>query len=161
MGRLWLLRRHMRNRKGFSTIIATIFLVLVVLFLYFNVFMFIQNQDTKFQDIISQSQQLDADRNVECLTITSPAISIAALNQVNVACTIINNSSLPVKITRVWLKDINTNDVGYSDLLSLSIGPGTTKNVDFQVNLLNASPTDNYHMDLVTFRGNLFSSSFP
>ena len=157
------LSRHkhsVRNRRGFSAVIGTIFMVLVVLFLYFNVFMFIQNQDTKFQDVISQSQQLDVDRNAERVTIANIQSPMMEANQVYITCTIINNSSLPVKITRVWIKDLNTGNMGNSDSspLPLVLPSGSSAiQKSFIINIQN--PSGLFYLQFVTSRGNLVSSN--
>ena len=156
------LNHLIRNRRGFSAVIATIFMVLVVLFLYFNVFMFIQNQDIKFQDAISQSQQLDVDRNAERVTIANIQPAVIGSDQVTITCTFINNSSLPVKITRVWIKDLVTGNVGNSTLspLPLVLSPGEiTVPQTFTVSI--QSPSGWFYLQFVTSRGNLVSSNIP
>ena len=42
-------KRFLKNKKGYSGIVATIFMVLVMLFLVFNVNMYMQDRDSALQ----------------------------------------------------------------------------------------------------------------
>lgn len=91
-------RKKLRiNRKGYSAIIGTIFMVLIILFLYFNVFTFSLNRNTDFQDVISRSEQLDADRNAEQITITNSFLTFPS-GQIKLYCTLSNNGTVPVQL---------------------------------------------------------------
>jgi hypothetical protein len=138
--------------------IGTIFMVLVVLFLYFNVYIFIQNQDTSFQDAISQSQQLDADRSMEKVSIASPMQTPTITETgVIVTCSITNNSPFPIKITRLWIKDLSTNSLSETDSspLPLVFASGQTLPESFTVPLQNAQGP--FYLEFVTSRGNLLT----
>jgi hypothetical protein len=148
-------KRFIRNRKGFSAVIGTIFMVLVVLFLYFNVFMFIQKQDARLQDAVSQSAQLDADRNMEQLTIVNGNYTLLGSDRIRITCTIINNSSIPVQIMRLWVQDYNnpphSGNVSQPVILQPGGRPGP---VSFDVNM-GTTVTGPLRAWFVTSRGNL------
>ncbi len=153
-------KRFIKNRKAFSAMIGTIFLVLVVLFLYFNVYMFIQNQDTNFQDAIGQSQQLDADRSMEKVAIASPIQAPTIIDpQVTITCSITNNSPFPIKIMRLWVTDLSTNNFNETDSLPLPLvlAPGNTSTESFTVILPNAQGP--FYLEFVTSRGNLVTAT--
>jgi hypothetical protein len=101
---LQFLKRLKLNRKGFSTVVATIFMVLAVMFLFFNVFMFVQSQNAKLEDAIKASTQMDADRLLESIS-TSASLSYSfvsgSLTQVTFQCTLMNNCSLPIEVVRM------------------------------------------------------------
>ncbi len=94
-------------------------MVLAVMFLFFNVFMFMQNQNVKYQDSLSQSQQLDADRIAEVgqVAIIGSLVDHNGFFDANrkiwidtdelvFTCSIINNGQLPVSLERLWVMEI-------------------------------------------------------
>ena len=150
-------KRWIRSRKGYSGLIATIFMVLVVMYLYFNVFMFIQSRNVAFQDTISQSQQLDVDRNTEQITISNATMVNA---QPNISCTITNTGPLPVQIVRLWVQDL---EVKMHTTISISppivLQPGSRTTQSFPINIAGASVNDPFCLWFVTARGNLVSTN--
>ena len=152
------------NRKGYSAIIGTIFMVLIILFLYFNVFTFSLNRNTDFQDVISRSEQLDADRNAEQLTISNVVVNQSQTNQIIVRCTLVNTGSVPIQMARLWVQDnsLSQNNVGTVGLLTpiIALEPGSITQVVFPaVTISGALSTHSFYFWLVTFRGNLFSKT--
>ncbi len=147
-----LFKRFLKGKRGFSTVIASIFMVLAVLFLFFNVFMFMQNQDIKLQDAISQSQQLDNDHNAEHLQIENPTLSPETGV---VSVTLTNDCSLPIKINRAWLIETSTINLAYNVAFSKVLSPYETLNEEITFTAIN--PSGHYRLELVTSRGNLFS----
>ena len=144
-------KRLMRNRKGFSAIIGTIFLVLVVMFLYFNVFMFIQKQDTKFQDVVSQSAQLDADHSVEARYVNVFSVTVTGSGDTRtLICNIQNNGSLPIMIVRVWVK-INPTLAEDNTPLSIVLQPGASSSFSMPW----SSASNQFSLFFVTSRGNI------
>lgn len=156
-------KRLHRNRKGYSAIIATIIMVLIILYLYFNVSMFALNRDRDFQDMTSRSQQLDADRNAEQLLISDIIIDQGGQpGQIAVTCTLTNTGTVPVQMARLWVKDNSSpqNNVGNVALLTppVLLQPGGSITRTFPpVTLVGALASDSFYIWLVTFRGNSFS----
>lgn len=156
-------RKLLGNKKGFSAVIATIFMVLAVLFLYFNVFMYIQKQDSRLQDAVSQSAQLDADRNMELGHVTFSVIScrqVVGTNQFVISCTIVNNSPIPVQLVRFWAQDYQNPRRTNSLLMSTVLEPGGTKQLPaFTITISDAQqPTRAIYMWFITSRGNQVSA---
>jgi hypothetical protein len=147
-----------KNRKGFSTVIATIFMVLVVMFLFFNVFMFSQRQDALLQDAVNQSAQLDADRSAEHISFTNVIIN-RGVNQVTISCSILNDGPLPVQIMRLWVKDSAVSSpatTGFAPPLVLQPGSKLSQQ-QFTFTVLGASAGDEVSLWFVTARGNVVS----
>jgi hypothetical protein len=148
-----------RNRRGYSALLATIIMVLVVMFLFYNVYMFMLNRDTDLQNIISRSQQLDADRSAEILTILNPTITGGNGLPIIVACTLVNNGSVPIQVVRLWLKDLNpiSNLPAVTASLmtqNVVLQPGASTLRSFQVTLPGAFASDTFALTLVSSRGN-------
>ncbi len=148
-----------RNRRGYSALIATIIMVLVVMFLFYNVYLFMMNRDTDLQNVISRSQQLDADRNAETLTILNTATSGGSGFPVVVTCTLVNSGSVPVQVVRLWLKDLNSMSNLPAVTISLMnqnvvLQPGASTLRSFQVSMPGAFSSDTFALTLVSSRGN-------
>ena len=153
----------MRNRRGYSVLIGTIIMVLVVLFLYFNVYLFKLDRDKDFQDVVSRSQQLDADRSSEKVTISSASSEYGGGSAIVINCILVNNGSVPTQIVRVWLQDYNITapNVGTNELWSQNIvlQPGVTKPQKFTVVMPSgALAADSFALRLVTSRANLITA---
>lgn len=129
-------------------------MVLIALFLYFNVFMFMLDRNTAFQDTVSQSIQMDATRNAEQVTISNLAIPWVQGNQLNVTCSISNAGPISVQLVRLWALDNNIQKYG-SVATSITLLPGNTTTYSGNVNIAGASSSDFFTIWFVTARGNL------
>ena len=134
-------------------------MVLAVLFLFFNVYMFMQKQDIKFQDTIMQSQQMDADRNNEKVSILSNITQTSNENVVIVNCLIKNDGSIPAKIFRAWLTDTANRAISRTTPLGIILSPGEGSNTTLTFSMND--PSGQFRLDLVTSRGNIVSKAFP
>ena len=142
--------RLFRNRKGYSGLIATIFMVLVVIYLYTSVFSVIQEQNLNFQDATSQSQQIDTDRNTEKIAFSNVKYLTNEITFV-----VKNSGPIPVQIVRLWVIQ-NSTGTSQSYPLTLVLAP-SEKISDVSVKT-NDAPSGDVSFLLVTARGNLVSS---
>ena len=147
-GHLQHAKRFARDKKGYSGIIATIFLVLVVLYLYYNVFMVTQNRNVAFQDVTSQSQQLDIDRSMERVRISDVTYPVG-----RIALTIKNIGPLPVQLVRMWVHNSGEyTTLSFSPPIVLHSGSEISR--DFPIGI-GGSSTGDIVFWFVTARGNL------
>jgi hypothetical protein len=148
-------KRFLKNRKGYSGIIAAIFMVLIVLFLYFNVYTFMQDRNNAFQDTVSQVAQIDTDRNAEQLSILANPTPTVNGSQVNVIYDVENTGPLAVQIVRLWVLASPDNTTG-NTTMNLALQPGGSNSSIIPVNIsFSANATFTIHF--VTARGNIFS----
>jgi hypothetical protein len=144
-------RSLIKNRKGYSGIIATIFMVLVILFLIFNVQIFMLNRDAALQDTIGQSQQLEADSSTEQLMFISQSAT-ASGNQATVSWQIKNTSPIPIELVNLWVQGTPT---AYGNTpISIALGPGETETSQRTVTL-NEAASGSCIFWFVTSRGNV------
>lgn len=149
--------RFMKNRKGYSGIIATIFMVLVILFLYFNVYTFMQERNNAYQDTVSQVAQMDTDRNAEQLSIFANCTPTVAGSQVNVIYDVENTGPLTVQIVRLWVLASPDNTTG-NTTMNLALQPsGSNSNITSVSITFSRSSTPTFTIHFVTARGNIFS----
>ena len=136
-------------------------MVLVILFFYFNVYMFSLNRDMDFQDVIARSEQLDADRNAEQVTITNVVMTQSS-GQIYITCILVNNGSVPIQMARLWVQD---NSLPQHNVVNLAL---ITQPVLLQPGsrvvetcppffIEGAQYSDQFYLWFVTFRGNTFS----
>ncbi|MGA3111732.1 MAG: hypothetical protein ABSE15_06825 [Candidatus Bathyarchaeia archaeon] len=155
-------KNFLANRKAYSGIIATIFMVLIALFLFFNVFMFVLDRNTAFQDSASQANQLLANRVAEKFTLSTPTYSINdATHQVSVSVNVMNVSPLSVLIESMWIKDsaaANPNCLNAPE--SIALQPGQSAILTGAVTIQSASSLDigSCTSWFVTARGNTIST---
>jgi hypothetical protein len=156
---LGFLSRLRQNRTGFATVVATIFMVLAVMFLFFNVFMFVQSQNNRVNDAISQSTQLDADRLLEQMSSSATLIpvSVPGTIYVTLQCVFKNNCSLPMEIVRAYWYDgasttetIGVTRVIQSGTISNTVFSGTS----FATKTVRSVDMYSQVITLVTSRGN-------
>lgn len=133
-------------------------MVLVVMFLFYNVYLFTLNRDSDLQNAVSRSQQLDADRAAESLTILNAATTGGGNNPIIVTCTLLNSGSVPLQVVRLWLKDLTTSSVTVVSVSLLSqnvvLQPGVSILRSFTASLPGASASDTFTLTLVSSRGN-------
>ncbi len=147
----------LKNKKGYSGILAAIFIVLIALFLYSNVYMFILDRNTAYEDTASQAQQMSIDRNTELVTLSNIETQITG-NRIEVSCNINNNGSLSAQILRLWVKDATINTYASIDIRdqNYNLQPGSSRPFLESVTLDNvASENDEIALWFITARGNL------
>jgi hypothetical protein len=139
-------------------------MVLVVLFLYFNVFMLSMDRNTDYQDVLSRSNQLDADKRTE-----QSSISISATARVIVGstyrlyCYVSNAGPLPFKIVRIWVRGLPQGE--FSNPLSVQNvwQAGDRLDVLANMNILVSgsylnNPNNKVTVTIITSRGNAMSA---
>jgi hypothetical protein len=133
-------------------------MVLVVMFLFYNIYLFKLNRDNDLQNAVSRSQQLDADRAAESLKIQSATKTGGSGFPIVVTCILKDDGSVPIQVVRLWLKDSTTSSITAvnASLLSQNVvlQPGASKIQTFTVTVPGALSSDSFTLTLVTSRGN-------
>jgi len=133
-------------------------MVLIVLFLYSNVFIFILNQNTSFQEGVSEANQGDIDRSSEKITVSNVSYT-AAEDQLYVEAQVTNDGPVSVQIITLWVIDKTTQKYGYNDTLNINLKTGNT--LDFtesnalRVTIEVSNSSNVFTSWFVTDRGNL------
>ena len=135
-------------------------MVLIALFLFFNVFMFVLNQNTAFQDSASQANRLLANRLAEKFTLSRLTYNITG-STVIVSVNVLNVSPLSVLIESLWIKDsavANPNCFNVPE--SVSLQPGQSAILTGAKDITGASSLDigSCTSWFVTARGNTIST---
>ena len=121
--RLLLSKKLCKDSKGVYSIIAAVFVVLVVMVLYTNVFVFMLNQNVFFQEAVSQANQEDIDRNDEKITVSDANYTVEG-NEVHVDVIVTNDGPVSVQIVTLWVFDATIRKYGYNDVLNINLKTG-------------------------------------
>jgi len=147
-----------RNSKGVSGIIAAIFLVMIFILLYSNIFLFMFNQDASFRDVVSEVNQMAVDRSSEQITVTNVNHTVVG-DQVYVEAVVANDGAVSVQINTLWVIDRLTKKYSYNNTLTINLKTGDTlsfagSNV-LTVTIEGSSSLNGFTSWFVTDRGNL------
>jgi len=145
------------NSKGFSAVIGTVFMVLVMMFLSTSVFLWTLSQNTLYNQELKEKNQVELDRLNE--RVTASGVNYTGSGDViSVQVVLENNGASAVHITTLWVMDATINKYGFNNTLNLNLKPGDTiclacgNPVD--VNITGATATDTFNSWFVTARGN-------
>ena len=151
------IRRFIANSKGFSSVIGTVFMVLVMMFLSTSVFLWTLSQNTLYNQELKEKNQVELDRLNERVTASNVNYT-GSDGTISVQVELENNGASAVQITTLWVMDATVKKYGFNDTLDLNLKPGdktylTGENA-VDVNIAGANATDTLNSWFVTTRGN-------
>ena len=154
----WGKNRFLRNSKGFSSIIGSVFVLMIVM-LSSIVLLTILNQNTRFQLGTDEVNAMDLARESESIVITDVVFSVTG-DQVNVSCLVTNTGNSAIELVTLWIVDSTIQDHGYRDALSIALKSGekiSLTGVDLlSVTIAGTGGTHDFTGWFMTSRGNVF-----
>jgi len=152
-------RKLTANSKGFSSVIGTTFMVLVMMFLSTTVFLWTLSQNTLYNEAIREKNQLESDVLSENVQITNTTYVVNANDQVQISAAITNPSSLSVQFTTLWVYASNATYTGYNftTLSNVNVKGGAylSRSFDMIVKGLRSKGAYSFASWLITGRGNV------
>jgi hypothetical protein len=151
---LQVLGKLREDKRGVGTLIAAVFIIMIVLTGY-SLYLMTSNEMQAYHEVLREMMELDYDRSLEDVLIKE--VRVTAESKLNVTAQ--NEGPKQVKI--VWVGLMDKTQYPENDkyaAASLSISPGETVTgigSDFSI-----SSGHNYIVQLVTERGNVVSHSF-
>ena len=149
-----------KNSEGMSGIVATIFLVIIVLFLYSQVFIFMQNENARFEEGAKEVNQIEEDSDKEKLTFSNINYIIEG-DMVHVETKVTNEGPVSAEIVTLWILDSMTQRYGHNNTLNLNLKVGETLDLTgekaLSVSIQNLSSQSQLTSWLITARGNRIS----
>jgi hypothetical protein len=149
-------RKLIVNSKGFSSVVGTVFMVLVMIFLSTSVFLWTLSQNTLYNQELKEKNQVELDRLNE--RVTASNVNYTGSDVISVQVVLENNGPLAVHITTLWVLDATINKYGFNNTLNLNLKPGDeicfACEDPVDVNIAGASATDTFNSWFVTARGN-------
>jgi len=150
--------KSMANSKGFSSVIGTIFMVIVVLLLSTNIFLWTLSQNTLYNQAVKENNQMEVDRLSEEVTASGVNYTVVG-DVVSVEAELENKGPVSVEIVRLWVVDATMNRHGFSSLLNINLKTGNktylvgSRAID--VTIVGAASSHQFSSWLVTARGNV------
>jgi len=147
------LSRFGRNCKAFSSVIATIFMVVIIWFIAINVFSYTIHKNTQFRDVENELDQIDVDRIREEITASEVNFTVDG-DEVLVRAQVRNDGPVPTQIVTLWVVQAATEKYCYVSSLDIDLLPGATYNFTRLVEIQGLSPKYGFTAWFVTSRGN-------
>ena len=119
--------RFRRCSRGVSTVIGTIFLVLIALTVATNVFLWTFTQNANYNQAVKESSQMDADLSSERIVAYDTIYSVST-GKVEVNTTMTAQGPLSAQIITVWVTwtDVNNITKYGSETVNISLTAGDT-----------------------------------
>jgi archaellum component FlaF (FlaF/FlaG flagellin family) len=151
----------MANSKGFSSVIGTTFMVLVIMFLSTSVFMWTLSQNTIYNEAMKEKNQIEVDRLNEKVTASDVNYTVAN-NIVSVNVMLKNEGPVSVEIISLWVIDATINRYNFSDPLNINLKPGNITYLQgskaINVTIVGSASLHQFSSWFVTARGNVVPS---
>jgi len=146
------------NSKGFSSVIGTTFMVLVMMFLSTSVFLWTLSQNTLYNEALRARNQEEADRSSENIVALTGNYSVSG-SEVTVNVVLKNAGSVAVQIINLWVLDSDPSNRRYTNKsLNLNLKSGDILNLvglnGLKVTIPGASSSHNFASWFVTAKGN-------
>jgi hypothetical protein len=152
------LRKLKADFKGFSSVIGTIFMVLIVLVLISNVFLWVLSQNTEYFRAMRERNQLELDRLNERLTAEN-ATYTGSEGVIFIEVDVRNECPLFVNLTSLWVFDVNVRKSGVNDTLNICLKPGEKSSLRgskaIKVEISGSDPSHIFNSWFITSRGNV------
>jgi hypothetical protein len=162
--RLWhktRLGKFRTERKGFSSIVGAIFMVIIVWILASGYFIYTLSENTVYNDAIREKNLLEVDRLSESVQVSNTTYSVNSNNNVVVTAQIQNTGPSSIQFLTIWIYASNStgwNNHNFSKLNATfyTVPGGSTfsLNVPLTVNGLYSTSAYNITSWLITTRGN-------
>jgi len=150
----------MANSKGFSSVIGTTFMVLVMMFLGTSVFLWTLSQNTLYNEAVKEKNQLEVDRLNEKVTASGVNYTIVG-DVVSVEVVLENKGPISVEVVSLWVIDATINRHNSSSPLNINLKPGNTTYLQgskaINVTIVGSASSHQFSSWFVTARGNVVS----
>lgn len=141
--------------KGFSSVIGTIFMVLVMMLMGTTVFMWTLRQNTLYYQAVKEKNQIEVDRLNERVKAFDAVYAVTD-NDVSVTVELQNQGPLSVQILNLWVVDVNTRSYNFSRSLSVNyLQPGENAILKANVTIIDSTNDHRFSSWLITGRGNV------
>lgn len=157
MTRNSLLKKIWNGRsKGVSTVVGTVFLMLIIFMVAANVLLWTFSQNAEYNEAVMEKNQEEADRRNENVVASIASYAVDG-DMVTVEAELRNAGSVAAQIVNVWVLDTTTQKYGFVDgigSLNLNLNPGDNITASAMVTIPGADESHTFNSWFVTARGN-------
>ncbi|TET64644.1 hypothetical protein E3J49_03720, partial [Candidatus Bathyarchaeota archaeon] len=154
---LWFKKIWKGRSKGVSTVIGTVFLMLIIFMVATNVLLWTFSQDAEYTQAVQGENQKNVDRLSENV-IASDGRYFVFEDEVTVEATLTNAGSVAVQVINLWVFDTNSSNQRFANRsLDLSLNPGEVFRLEGSSLNVTIPEVDESHLFVswfVTARGN-------
>jgi len=119
-------RKFRKNSRGISSLIAAIFMVIIILFMSFNVFTFTLFKNTQFRDAVDALNQMDVEQTYERMSFSDVGFTRLENDWILVEAQLANDGAVSVRIVSLWVLQSATGKYGHADVSIPVLGLGKT-----------------------------------
>lgn len=151
---LWCKKVWNGRSKGISTVLGTVFLVLVVFAVSTNVFLWTISQNAQYTQAVKDENQKNVDRLSENVIASGGNYSVSG-DEVTVKVTLTNAGPVAAQIINLWVFDTDQSNQRYTNKpLDLNLNPGDARAMRATVTIPGANQNHTFVSWFVTARGN-------
>jgi len=156
----WFRKIWAGRSKGVSTVIGTVFLILIIFMITTNVLLWSFLKNAEYNRAVMERNEEEAARSTEKIAVSDVSYD-AEDGLVWVEGIVTNEGPVPVQIKTLWVLDETTQKHGYNDLVGINLKAGDTLNftesqaLTVAINGLDGNSSDAFTSWFVTARGNL------
>ncbi|UCE28694.1 MAG: hypothetical protein JSV85_05300 [Candidatus Bathyarchaeota archaeon] len=162
MKALWFERIWKGRSKGVSTVVGTVFLMLIIFMVSTNVLLWSFSRNAEYNQAVMEKNQEEADRIDERVIAFKVGYYVDEdEGKVKVEARLENAGSLAARIINMWVLDTTTQRFGFNETvesLNLNLKPGDILNLTgsngIVVSIDGVSSSDAFNSWFVTARGN-------
>ena len=155
----WLKKIWKGRSKGVSTVIGTVFLILIIFMVSTNVLLWTFSQNALYTQAVKDENQNSADMLNENIVATDGSYSVSG-DKVTVEATLENIGSTAAHVINLWVFDTTIQKYGFNntiDSLNLNLNPGDNPTVSAVVTIPEVDQSHTFNSWFVTGRGNVVS----
>jgi len=159
---LWFKKLWKGRSKGVSSVIGTVFLILVVFAISTNVFLWTISQSSTYNQAVKDANQKNVDRMNENVIATQGNYTVVSANKVKVEAKLTNAGSVATQLINLWVFDTSKQTYGFNNTIASmsesNLNPGQVWDLTgtnaIIVTVPSAGSLDNFNAWFVTARGN-------
>ncbi len=156
----WVKKIWAGRSKGVSTVIGTVFLILIIFMITTNVLLWSFLKNAEYNRAVMERNEEEATRSTEKIAVSDVSYN-AEDGLVRVEGIVTNEGPVPVQIKTLWVLDETTQKHGYNDIVGINLKAGDTLNftgseaLTVAIDDLDDNSSDAFTAWFVTARGNL------
>lgn len=155
----WLKKIWNGRSKGVSTVVGTVFLMLIIFMVSANVLLWTFSQNAEYNQAVMEKNQEEADRRNENVVSSGGNYSVDG-DKVTVETELTNDGSVAAQIVNLWVLDTTIQKYGFNNTImamSVNLNPGDNRTVSAAVTIPGIDESHTFNSWFVTARGNTIS----